>query len=90
MPDLTMVSAVQCEQLDRYHSWTVGGYVQTYVAGELTCTCKGFQYHGKCKHVKEVDETRCTWHSMWSDEEQTEEGVCPVCGGPTSYVQVAV
>ena len=90
MPDLTLESAVQCTQLRPYNTWDVGGYSQMFVAGDLTCTCKGFQFRRTCKHVKEVESTRCTWHSMWSDEEQTEQGICPVCGSKTEYVMVAV
>jgi hypothetical protein len=89
MPDLTLETYAMCVQLEPYrHFWNVGGYSQTINHEfELECTCKGYQFRGKCKHLAEVDQ--CTWHGAY-DEEQIEKGVCPRCGGPTTYVQVGV
>jgi len=40
-------------------SWIVAGskgnsYTVTEEAGELSCTCTGFKYYGKCKHVESI------------------------------------
>lgn len=91
MPDLTYEIVSQCVE-DRDRVWTIGGYRQNYVyyLNEFECTCKGYQFRKSCKHLKELESKRCTWHSMFSEEEQTEEGKCPVCGGATEYVRFAV
>lgn len=93
MPDLTIEVYQMCSDLYEHKHWTVGGYQQYFLMGELHCTCKGFHFRGTCKHVKEVEQKRCTWHGAY-DEPQTEEQeknkICPVCGGPTEYVRVAV
>ena len=91
MPDLTLETTQVCQQLEPYkHYWHIRDYDQyldhTYM---LNCTCKGFQVRRTCKHVRELEETRCTWHGMY-DEAQTTDKVCPRCGGPTMYVRVAV
>lgn len=91
MPDLTLETVAVCAQLQPYkHSWNVGGYSQhldhTY---ELECSCKGFQFRKTCKHVKQLEASRCTWHGMY-DEPQVTKNICPRCGGATLYVQVAV
>jgi uncharacterized Zn finger protein len=57
------------------------------------CTCPGWKYHGKCKHVDAVRAEMCTWHSEYSSEQQTlQQNVncrCPKCGGETELVRVA-
>ena len=93
MPDLTIVYAQQCHKAGTDAQWNVGGYSQYFHIGGLQCTCKGFQFRKKCKHIDEIEHTRCTWHSMYSEpqtEEQEENHVCPECGGETVTVRVAV
>ena len=91
MPDLTIEYTEVCEQLEPYqHHWHVGKYEQVVEHDyELSCTCLGFKYRNDCKHVKEVEQNRCTWHGHY-DEEQKTPGICPRCGGKTVAVGVAV
>jgi len=61
--------------------------------GELQCTCKGFQFRKNCKHVKEVEKNRCSWHGAYDErqnEEQEKNHICPVCGKETITVAVGV
>jgi len=42
-------------------NWTVKGskgdsYTVTLDGTEYKCSCTGFKYHGKCKHIKEIQE----------------------------------
>jgi hypothetical protein len=64
------------------------------------CTCPAYQYQGmaesgaKCKHILEVEDQFCDWHSESSDDAQTEEQerehVCPRCGGRTETAMMGV
>ena len=91
MPDLTIEYHEMCHQLDSHVShWHVGEYSQSLVDGKVTCTCTGFHFRDTCRHAKQVERNRCTWHSAYSDEAQSESGFCPVCGGDTVIVKVAI
>jgi hypothetical protein len=61
-----------------------------YVYG-WSCTCKGYQYHGHCKHIEEAKKLRCAFGEgavVGSPEEMGDK--CPNCGSSTSVVRVAV
>lgn len=98
MPDLNIETYTWCEQ-NEYANIKVGDYIVTYRAGELTsaegwhCTCKGFMYRHKCKHIEKAKELKCDhgWEAAigspatdWVDDK------CPKCGGPTSVLRVGV
>lgn len=73
--------------------FNVGGYKQEYCPRDQYdwfCTCKGFQFRHTCKHVIEAKKLFCGWNSMWDDETQTEDHVCPRCGGETTIEKHAV
>lgn len=91
MPDLTIEVYPVCSQLSPYQfRWNIGGYEQVVNHFyELECTCKGFQFRKTCKHVKQLEAERCTWHGAY-DEPQTQEGICPRCGSPVDYARVGV
>ena len=58
-----------------------------------TCACKAFEFgKGKhCKHIKQVENTRCTYGFEAVMGSPTEMGkVCPKCGGPTSVIKIAL
>lgn len=55
----------------------------------------GHMVPNPCKHIKKYEESICGWHEVYSLEgtqtkEQREHMICPLCGGPTEWVQVGV
>lgn len=105
MPDLTIEIWDMCASVDGPAATCIGGYEQTGLFDERTypeCTCKAYQFGKRteqfggrlfpkrCKHIKQAEEEACGWHALYSDEHQTQEGVCPRCGGETIKVRVAV
>jgi len=54
------------------------------------CTCKGWQYKGKCKHQAIAVGRRCRYGSDIYSSGSSESDTCPRCGGPTEVVRVAV
>ena len=104
MPDLTTEYAWACET---NREWFVNvpsstGGMHTVTWGRLyepnrvteygyTCTCKGFDIRGTCKHVKAEEardqtpnKARCAWDGRWdgSDPEDDANPCCPDCAGP--------
>lgn len=53
------------------------------------CTCPGWKYHGRCKHMAHVRASICSWE-LGSAQHQTLrqniDMVCPSCGGPTELL----
>jgi hypothetical protein len=91
MADLTVEIFPVCSTLEPYRkTWNVGGYEQHVDASyEINCSCKGFHFRHSCKHAKQVEAERCTWHGAY-DEEIVEDGKCPRCGDDVMYVRVGV
>jgi len=94
MPDLTIEYHEMCSSIDREVRYNINGYEQTLYHGQREhdhCTCPAYKFSKKhtCKHLKEAYEQECGWHGAY-DEEQTEKGVCPRCGGSTITVAVGV
>jgi hypothetical protein len=62
--------------------------------GSADCTCPGWKFHGKCKHVESVRAEMCDWDSEHDAEGQTLQQnvncVCPRCGSETELQKVAV
>jgi hypothetical protein len=93
MSDLTIEYFQMCSDIEEHKTWNIGGHSQTYSMGELTCTCKGYQFRKRCKHIKDIEYKQCTWHGAY-DENQTPEQeknrICPICGKETVVVRVGV
>lgn len=58
----------------------------TFENGVISCTCKGFQFNGTCRHTK-FDTIECGWNGAESPEvqslEQKKRHECPRCGRRT-------
>jgi hypothetical protein len=100
MPDLTIVYLQACATLDKsdkFKSSSGHGTYETHVhvnEDQDSCTCPGFQYRRKCKHVTELRSRLCGWNEQFSEEVQTPqqemEGICPKCGGETFVFKAGV
>lgn len=76
--------------------------VQFSPSGGAYCTCPGFMYRDKCKHIEHVFEEACLWNPQWYDGgartvRPSYRGVhnvphetCPKCHGPMIAVRCAV
>lgn len=66
------------------HSYTV------WVRGtSAECSCPGWRFHRKCKHVEAVRATQCRWTLGTGPHQTLQKNVscrCPACGGPTELV----
>jgi hypothetical protein len=101
VPDLTIEYKQVCRQTELAENVLSSKGDKTYsVLATLeggyhdSCTCPGFGFRGKCRHIEEVRSRICGWHELHSDEIQTPqqemEGICPKCGGETLVKKVAV
>jgi len=59
-----------------------------------SCTCPGYGYRGKCRHITQLREKLCDWSSHVGPEAQTPqqemEAVCPRCGRETVAARMGV
>jgi hypothetical protein len=100
MPDLTLVYLQACATTslsETFESSSGKGTYETYVhvSDDMDqCSCPGWQYRGKCRHVTELRQKLCGWNEQYSDEVQTPqqemEAVCPKCGGETYTFKAGV
>ncbi len=98
MPDLTYEIHQQCKppmvMTSRNGKYTITGIGRERQFPHCTCPAYKFGKGKECKHIREAEEDMCGWHSMFSDEVQTdyqrENQICPRCGGDTELVYVGV
>ena len=101
MPDLTIENYQMCASINGPKSFQESGYQQYNMFSNTSpphCTCPAFKFNKSrnkgCKHIDKIYKEVCRWHGAYSDtiqdEEQERGRTCPVCGGPTTFVRVAV
>lgn len=91
MPDMTLEIFFNCETAEGFNTEVQGS--KTYIVAfgpskegyDWTCSCDAFKYgKGKyCKHIKQVEQTRCGWMQYVHGGEPVEnnhEYFCPKCG----------
>jgi hypothetical protein len=44
---------------------------------EAICDCKGFTYRGTCRHIDEIESSRCEYVREWKGEAEGTAGLCP-------------
>lgn len=74
------------------YTCTYGAHVPGEYQNNWACTCKGFQYHKTCKHIKKADELRCGygWEAACGSPAQFPDRKCPKCGADAVPVRVAI
>jgi len=113
MPDLTTHTAYTCSTNEDWETTVMGSKGDVHVVRferlygremqrqmcqhGYVCDCKGFQFRGTCKHIKQVEESgaRCGWNaeldpSAEADRDASGNPICPECGAPVSAHRVAV
>ena len=100
MPGLTIERYYWCKS-NEYFRHVTDKYVIEYQPDHSgrygmhwTCTCKGYQFRGKCKHIEDAKRYWCgygheaAWGSPATDIQ--DGGKCPKCSGDVSVISVAV
>lgn len=92
MPDFTYENYYACQDLNGRVTKIRGGtgiHTIRYERGEWSCTCDGFKFHKKCKHIEAEKKKICKWCQEWDGGEPI-NGKCPKCNGPVFIYRSAV
>jgi len=97
MPDFTYENYYACQDLDERVSKIRGSTgIHTVRYNRIdgwSCTCDGFKFHKKCKHIAAEQKKKCNWCQEWdggSPIEKNGEKLCPKCDGPVFVYRSAV
>lgn len=91
MADLSLVPMAICKTSYEGVTFHIGDYTQEVYLDERRspwCSCKGFAYRRKCKHIDLALETMCDYFEL--TDGPPEDDKCPKCGGELTYIQVGV
>ena len=95
MPELSKVMTKTCMSNITWSREYVGSLGTTHLVtynmqDGMQCTCKGYQYRGKCKHTDDAHGHRCGWGAdAWANVIHHED-TCPLCGEETVPFYVGV
>ena len=99
MPDLTIETYAVCESVvgpktikvkgSNGKEYTVSGLFVNSMDPSCTCFAYKFSKNRNCKHIDQARDSVCGWQEFLH-EPQEKEGVCPRCGGPTTFERYAV
>jgi hypothetical protein len=98
MPDFTIENYWVCFDLAYFQTkieGNAGTYTVTCIKGQWHCDCLAYKYNkGWCKHIKQANNKRCSWHQHHEGGEpiEKEDGTkcCPQCGGSVLITKCAV
>lgn len=95
MPELSKVITCTCpSNMNWSHTFVSATKREHRVSfsshGGYHCTCEGYKYRKKCKHIDESHGLRCGWGADAFANEIHDEKVCPECGEKTVPFYVGV
>jgi hypothetical protein len=94
MADLTSHSFYYCKSVENF-SVKIGDYTVKHGRSggqyvyDFSCTCKGFKFNKKCKHIEQAKSQYCGW-DQFIDGIESVGSSCPKCCGEISFRFVAV
>ena len=94
MSDLTLHSFAYCKSIEDF-SVQIGNYTVKHGRSrgqyqyDFSCTCKGFQFNKKCKHIEQAKSQYCGWDQFVEGTEPA-GSCCPKCCGEISSRLVGV
>ena len=83
MPDLISTPFYYCKSVENFRI-TIGNYIVTHGRSngqfqyDWSCTCQGFKFRHKCKHIEEAKKHYCGWDEFIDGGEPVNK-LCPKC-----------
>ena len=91
----SFVTSVPSSQFGKSYECTYGPDPESRSERSWKCTCKGFEYRRKCKHLRMAESRRCGWHQQYcgGEAEHTLDEqlkLCPLCHSEALMILVSV